>query len=141
MSTSTLSHGGPDSSFLGTAFTLPQQPNAKRLILDEVGVACMNTYLPKVGSEGAVVELKRNWMWMMLEMRDQGSALETSFAALCFARLGISKNDQNMLSRGRQQYALSLTSLQRALQKPEVAFQDRTLAAIRTLSIYEVRRH
>lgn len=103
-------------------------------------MACVNTYLPRVGSGGAVAELKRNWMWMTLDMPDQGSALEASFAALCFARLGISNSDEGLLSRGRQQYALSLASLQRALQTPEVAFQERTLAAIRTLSIYEVRR-
>lgn len=99
----------------------------------------MDTYLPRVGSDGAVSELKRSWMWMTLDMPDQGHALETAFAALCFARLGGSRKDAVMLSRGRQQYALSLTSLQRALRKPELAFQDRTLAAIRTLSIYEVR--
>ena len=47
--------------------------------------------------------------------------------------------NSGILSQGRSQYDLALTSLQQALYDPALAFQDRTLAAMRTLSIYEVR--
>lgn len=72
-------------------------------------------------------------------MPDRGRALTCAFAALCLARTGLTGDDQDLISQGRNQYALGLKAVQDALHDPRLAFQDRTLAAIRTLSIYEVR--
>lgn len=118
---------------------LPTQPTVGRFILDQVGMSCLDSYLPTVGSEGAIQELKRNWMWMILDLPNRGQSLESSFAALCFSRVGIIGNDEGVLAKGRKQYAIGLNALQHALKKPDLAFQASTLAAIRTLSIYEVR--
>lgn len=121
-----------------TLLSFPTTPSAGRLVLSQVGMVCMNTYVPDVGSAGAMQELKRSWMWMMLDKTDQGAALGASFAALCFGRVGIFSQDAALMSRAHTQYAVGLGALQYALQKPHLAFQDQTLAAIRTLSIYEV---
>lgn len=77
-------------------------------------------------------------MWTAIDLPNRGSALEASLAALCFGRVGLVNKDDDLLSKARGQYAIGLNALQHALQKPRLAFQDRTLAAIRTLSIYEV---
>lgn len=124
--------------FEALAFTLPYEPSVGRVIGAQVEYSCLESYLPEVGSISAVQELKSHWMWSVLSVSDRGQALEYSFSALCYARVGLFNADQEVLSRGRAQYALGLNALQRALQNPDEAYQDRTLAAIRTLSIYEV---
>ena len=106
-------------------------------MLQQLEMQCLVTYLPQGASAGE--EVKMSWMWSMLSIPNPGRALSASFAALCLARTGIVQNDQEMISQGRAQYARGLALLQQALYEPELAFQDRTLAAIRTLSIYEVR--
>lgn len=133
------SFGREASSFPASPVDLSKQPAITRFIVNQVGVKCLDSYFPGVGGAGATPEIRRNWMWMTLDMSDQGKALATSFAALCLGRVGGRNDDQMLVVRGRQQYAASLNALQRALQKPELAFQDQTLAAIRVLSIYEVR--
>lgn len=101
-------------------------------------MTALDSYFPQVGSRGAAQEIKQNWMWMVLDLPDRGRALEPSIAALCFARTGLFKKDETLMNRGRTQYAQGLMSLQKALQNPGEAYLDRTLAAIRILSIYEV---
>ncbi|KAK3716317.1 hypothetical protein LTR37_006467 [Vermiconidia calcicola] len=76
-------------------------------------------------------------MWGTIALTDHGRALTASFAALCLARTGNVLKDVSIMKQGRTQYAVALQSLQQALYDPVLAFQDRTLAAIRTLSIYE----
>lgn len=126
-------------SFSASPLDLSKQPAVTRFIVNQVGVTCLDSYFPGVGGAGAAPEIRGNWMWMTLDMSDQGRALATSFAALCLGRVGGRNDDETLMARSRQQYSASLNALQRALQKPELAFQDRTLAAIRVLSIYEVR--
>lgn len=114
------------------------QPATGHFVVDQLGVICLDSYLPAVGAIGAVDELKHNWMWMTLEMPDRGHALGSSFAALCLSRVGLVTKDENMISAARTQYAAGLMALRHALQRPDLAFQAQTLAAIRTLEIYEV---
>ena len=71
-------------------------------------------------------------------MSELGLALSSSFAALCLSRIGLTQNDDRLVQQGRSQYVAGLNALQEGLNTPGLAFQDRTLAAMRTLSIYEV---
>lgn len=102
----------------------------------QLKVQCLETYLPRQG--GGLAELKNNWMWSIVERNDLGKALTCSFAALSLARVGLVLKDDRLLIRSRTQYSIGLTSLQQALYDPELALRNETLAAIRTLSIYEV---
>lgn len=106
-------------------------------VLEQMQVQCLHSYLPRDGS--AVQDLKNSWMWSTIGLPDHGRALTCSFAALCLARVGMVQGNQDLISQGRNQYALGLNAVQDALDNPRLAFQDRTLAAIRSLSIYEVR--
>ena len=126
-----------DSGSISTLdLLLPRQVNTGPLILKQMQVRCLDSYLPQVGS--AVPDVQSSWLWSTVAMSDHGRALAYSFSALCLTRVGIVLKDESLIKQGRCQYSLALISLQQALYDPELAFQDRTLAAIRTLSIYEV---
>lgn len=116
---------------------LPLQMNAGGLMLDQIEVRCYETYIPSKGN--MLQDVKRHWMYSILEIPDLGRTLSLAFSALSLARVGLVHEDQNLVAQSRSQYSLALTSLQETLYTPELAFQDRTLAAMRTLSIYEVR--
>ena len=79
-------------------------------------------------------------MWSAFTVSDHDRALTCSVTALSLARMGLILKDRSLIAQGRAQYALALASLQYALYDPVLAFQGNTLAAIRALSIYEVRR-
>lgn len=106
-------------------------------MLEQIEVRCLETYLPARGSVAA--EVKGTWMYSILEIPDLGRTLSLAFSALSLARVGLVHQDQDIVSQSRSQYSLALSSLQDALYNQELAFQDRTLAAMRTLSIYEVK--
>lgn len=116
---------------------LPMQLNTGSMQLNQIEVRCLETYLPRRGT--VAQEVKGTWMYSILEIPDLGRTLSLAFAALSLARVGLVNNDQEIVSQSRNQYSSALVSLQDALNRPELAFQDRTLAAMRTLSIYEVR--
>ena len=78
-------------------------------------------------------------MYSVLDISDLGRTLSSAFAALGLARVGLVHQDRDLIAQGRSQYGLALALLQDVLQSPVLAFEDRTLAAMRTLSIYEVR--
>ena len=127
----------PSSSDDDFNTTLFRPPSPSYAILEQMLVKSLETYFP---TDGVVIsDVKSNWMWQVTDLPSRGTVLASSFAALSLARLGAVNGDRNLVMQGRKQYALALTSLQTALQEPDLAFQDRTLAAIRTLSIYEVR--
>jgi hypothetical protein len=96
----------------------------------------LESYLPT--SKPVILAVKSSWMWSVMSVSDLGRPLTCSFAALCLARSGLVLKDKDLIAQGRSQYGQALTSLQRALNDPEIAFQDTTLAAMRTLTIYEV---
>jgi hypothetical protein len=77
-------------------------------------------------------------MWTIIDLQAPGRALSCSFAALSLTRMGMVMKDEGLIRRARGQYGYALTALQSALYDPELAFEDRTLAAIRTMSIYEI---
>lgn len=117
--------------------TIPtRQPHSGGLILAQMEVRCLETYLPDNGA--AVSDVKSSWMWQTVDLPARGNALNSACAALSLARMGAVRRDQELVLQGRKQYAMALTYLQNALYDSELAFQDRTLAAMRTLSIYEV---
>lgn len=84
--------------------------------------------------------MKSSWMWAVVQQSasEKGLALESSLAALAFARVGLVLENEDLIRQGRAQYSLALTSVQQALISTEEAFRPRTLAAVRTLSVYEV---
>lgn len=134
----TMQHLGYNAGGLvANTSTLPYQPNAAVFALQQIEVRCLETYLPPDGS--AIQDLKYSWMWSIITMPEYGRALTYSFAALCLARMGLVKKDNALIAQGRSQYGMGLQAIKDALAHPKLAFQDRTLAAIRTLSIYEVR--
>ena len=79
-------------------------------------------------------------MYTVITLNDLGPTLSCAFAALSLARIGLVYQDQQLILQSRSQYGVALASLKHILNIPELAFQDRTLAAMRTLSIYEVLR-
>lgn len=112
------------------------QPHDGTLVLQQIEARCMESYF---GSGGAVVpDVKTSWMWHIMELTARGKVLDSAFAALSLVRVGTVNSDKGLVIHGRRQYAFALTNLQKALYDPDLAFQDRTLAAMRTLSIYEV---
>lgn len=133
---SSRSSSSPAASDGDLSVAMPRQAHSGRFVLEQLQVKCLETYLPPSGSVSTSV--KGNWMWGTIALTDHGRALTSSFAALCLARTGNVLKDEGIMKQGRTQYAVALQSLQQALYDSVLAFQDRTLAAIRTLSIYEV---
>ena len=72
-------------------------------------------------------------------MADQGPILQPAIEALCLARVGVLLRNQHLILTARGRYGLALTKLRNALSLPSIAFDPRTLAAMRALCIYEVR--
>jgi len=126
----------PASSTSDFAVSLPPQPGLGVFLLQQIQNKCLDTYLPPRGE--VMIDVKKTWMYTMSTLSCPGNALESSFAALSLARVGVVMKDNDLIAQGRGQYANALTRLKKALYDPETAFQDRTLAAMRTLSIYEV---
>ncbi|KAK5174515.1 uncharacterized protein LTR77_001595 [Saxophila tyrrhenica] len=124
----------PSDSDIG--LLLPAQAGIGSLVLQQLQTKCYETYLPPRGE--VMVDVKETWMYTMNTLTDQGNALSASFAALSLARMGVVTGKSDLVAQGRGQYAIALTGLKRALYDPDLAFQDRTLAAMRTLSIYEI---
>ena len=136
---STASSSPGDSAYASdfeVSIVLPREADVGFFVLNQIEVRCLETYLPRTGT--VLSDVKKSWMWTILDLTDYGRALSCSFAALSLARVGMVRKDESLIMQARAQYSLALTSLQKALYDPELAFQDRTLAAIRTLSIYEV---
>ena len=106
--------------------------------MEQIQMRCLESYLPRGGT--AAQDLQDHWMWAAFTEQHHGRALTCSMSALSLARMGMVAKDQGLIASGRDQYAQALASLQYALYDPMLAFQDTTLAAIRALSIYEVRR-
>ena len=73
-----------------------------------------------------------------MTMHDLGPALGPAMTALGMSRVGTVLKNQDIIHGARVQYAVALLELQSALYDPLTAFQDRTLGAIRALSVYEV---
>jgi len=122
---------------LDNAVFLPYQVDAGPVILQKIEMDCFASYLPPNG--GLFQDIRSNWMYTILSMSALGRTLGTAFAAFSLARVGLVNEDSSMLSQAQSQYATALTLLQYDLNTPERAFKDRTLAAMRYLSIYEVR--
>ena len=72
---------------------LTRQVDTGSVLLEQIEVRCLESYLPPSGS--VVLDVKSSWMWTIVDLSDQGRALTHSFAALSLARLGLVRNDQS----------------------------------------------
>lgn len=120
----------------GLSLPLQRRVGVADFGLEPLLVRCFDSFCPPSGPISP--DVKTSWIWSTLTMKDHGRPLACALAAMSSARLGLVHNDHFLLQQARARYMLALSALQCALYDSALALQDRTLAAIRTLSFYEV---
>ena len=94
-------------------------------------------YAPSTGAVGRPSQFSV-WMMEAMNLPDPTPALRHSLLALSVTRRGRKAKNDDLLVQGRGFYGQALQSLQQALYDPRLMWHDDTLAACRTLMIYEV---
>ncbi|KAL9125744.1 MAG: hypothetical protein Q9217_005091 [Psora testacea] len=119
-----------------TRLTLFRQTSNSDLRDDQLIACFYNNFIPK----GVLARDLSPALWLQqILLSGAGSpAMRSSLKALAMTRLGWLNGDRALCARGRGQYGIALTHLQKALYDKTLAWQDETLAAAYCLSIYEL---
>lgn len=78
------------------------------------------------------------WLYEVISIPFQKPVLQQALIALSVTSFGRSANDAALTKEGQQMYGRALYTLQNVLDDTALALQDETLAAVRTLVLYEV---
>ena len=78
------------------------------------------------------------WLYEVISIPFQTPVLQQALIALSVTRFGRSNHDAAFVKEGQQMYGRALNTLQNALVDNILVLQDETLAAVRTLVLYEV---
>lgn len=73
-----------------------------------------------------------------VSVKPRREALDNSLSALALTRIGRKLGDWHLLAQGLAFHGRALRELQKALWDPELAARDETLAAVKTLALYEI---
>ncbi|KAI9716410.1 MAG: hypothetical protein M1828_000352 [Chrysothrix sp. TS-e1954] len=98
--------------------------------------AFLDIYFPK----DVVARHDPNHIWLQQAafLANPGSALRLSLRAISMVRVGFNRHDHTLIAQGRETYVCALRELQNALGHDVKMKEDRTLAACRVLTMYEL---
>ena len=80
-----------------------------------------------------------SWLYLAMNIPHPTRALRQSLLALSVVRWGRAKHDTSLVFEGQRIYGHSIAMLQRAINDPQEAWHEETLAATRAMVLYEVR--
>lgn len=111
-------------------------------MLDLTGDHLINSFLDMYyPSDDSYVrsDINHSWVQTAALIPNKGKALPLALHALALSRLGWSRKDEDFSQQGRTAYVGALSEFQKALWDERERRTDRTLAAARALTTYEVR--
>lgn len=133
-----------DLSLVPIAGFDPITPPADAPPFDFSGDHLINTFLDVYyPSDSSLTRQDVNHAWVAeaAVLPNPGKAMPIALRALALSRLGFANSDEAMKAQSRTVYVTALSEFQKALWDEKERRKDRTLAAGRALTLYEVSRH